>query len=131
MNSKKLIIGAAIGNCVHVAGVSHFLDIAEEEGYKVKFLGPAISLDILFDEIKQYKPYMVGISYRLTPENAELLLDEVEKRKEELDYNPIWCFGGTKPVAEVAKKYNMFSYISDGTDDVKDSIIFLRGDKKE
>lgn len=131
MNSKKLIIGAAIGNCVHVAGVSHFLDIAEEEGYKVKFLGPAISLDILFDEIKQYKPYMVGISYRLTPENAELLLDEVEKRKEELDYNPIWCFGGTKPVAEVAKKYNMFSYISDGTDDVKDSIVFLRGDKKE
>lgn len=131
MNSKKLIIGAAIGNCVHVAGVSHFLDIAEEEGYKVKFLGPAISLDILFDEIKQYKPYMVGISYRLTPENAELLLDEVEKRKEGLDYEPIWCFGGTKPVAEVAKKYNMFSYISDGTDDVKDSIIFLRGDKKE
>lgn len=131
MNSKKLIIGAAIGNCVHVAGVSHFLDIAEEEGYKVKFLGPAISLDILFDEIKQYKPYMVGISYRLTPENAELLLDEVEKRKEELNYEPIWCFGGTKPVAEVAKKYNMFSYISDGTDDVKDSIIFLRGDKKE
>lgn len=131
MNSKKLIIGAAIGNCVHVAGVSHFLDIAEEEGYKVKFLGPAISLDILFDEIKQYKPYMVGISYRLTPENAELLLDEVEKRKEELNYEPIWCFGGTKPVAEVAKKYNMFSYISDGTDDVKDSIVFLRGDKKE
>lgn len=131
MNSKKLIIGAAIGNCVHVAGVSHFLDIAEEEGYKVKFLGPAISLNILFDEIKQYKPYMVGISYRLTPENAELLLDEVEKRKEELNYEPIWCFGGTKPVAEVAKKYNMFSYISDGTDDVKDSIVFLRGDKKE
>lgn len=131
MNSDKLIIGAAIGNCVHVAGVSHFLDIAEQEGFKVKFLGPAVSLDLLFQQIVKYKPYMVGISYRLTPENAELLLDELKMRKEVLDYEPIWCFGGTKPVAEVAKRYDMFSYISDGADDVKDSIMFLRGDKKD
>lgn len=131
MNSNKLIIGAAIGNCVHVAGVSHFLDIAEQEGFKVKFLGPAVSLDLLFQQIVKYKPYMVGISYRLTPENAELLLDELKMRKEVLDYEPIWCFGGTKPVAEVAKRYDMFSYISDGADDVKDSIMFLRGDKKD
>jgi len=44
-----------------------------------------------------------------------------------LDYTPVWVFGGTKPVAKIAKRYKMFSYISDGTDDINDLIHFLRG----
>ena len=40
---KKKIIGAALGNCVHVAGVLHFLHLAEDEGYETVFLGPAVS----------------------------------------------------------------------------------------
>lgn len=128
MRNNKLIMGAAIGNCVHVAGVSHFLDIAEAEGYTVKFLGPSVDLNVLFKMIEEYKPDMVAIGYRLTPENVEILLKEVSIRKDKLEYSPVWCFGGTKPVAEVAKKYDMFSYISDGMDDIKDSIRFLRGE---
>lgn len=127
MNKKK-ILGASIGNCVHVAGVVHFLAIAEKEGYETIFLGPAISLDVLFENIKLNKPDIVGISYRLTPDNIKPLLDEVYNRKENLDYEPIWVFGGTKPVADIAKEYNFFDFISDGYDNISDSIRFLRGE---
>lgn len=131
MSEKKTLLGASIGNCVHVAGVCHFLQLAEQEGYECFFLGPAVSVDRLFEEIERLRPTMVGISYRLTPENVVPLLDEVVERSKTLDYQPIWDFGGTKPVADVAAKYNFFSYISDGYDDIGDNIRFLRGEKLE
>lgn len=129
--NKKLILGASIGNCVHVAGISHFLQIAENEGYKTIFLGPAVSIEKLFENIEKYKPEIVSISYRLTKENAKILLDQIVEKRKELDYEPIWEFGGTKPVADLAKEYGFFKYISDGYDDIKDSIRFLRGDSKK
>ncbi|MCI8366252.1 MAG: cobalamin B12-binding domain-containing protein [Eggerthellaceae bacterium] len=123
----EYILGASIGNCVHVAGVMHFLALAESEGYRVNFLGPATSLDKLFDEILRVRPDRVAISYRLTPENARTLLEEVARRKTMLDYEPKWIFGGTKPVADIAAEWDYFDYISDGFDDVNDSIRYLRG----
>ncbi|WP_409068658.1 methionine synthase [Clostridium sp. FAM 1755] len=130
MGKKKIIIGCSIGNCVHVAGVSHFLSLSEKEGYKAIFLGPAISVEKLFYEIKKYKPDIITIGYRLTPENVDSLLNQVNIKRQSLSYVPVWVFGGTKPVAKVARKYKMFSYISDGSDDINDAIRFFRGDKK-
>lgn len=127
--NTKTILGASIGNCVHVAGVYHFLQLAEREGYSPVFLGPAVSVEKLFDAIEETDPDIVGIGYRLTPENVVPLLDEVKARAERLEKQPVWVFGGTKPVADVAKRYGMFSFISDGYDDVVDSIRFLRGEK--
>ena len=127
---KKFVLGASIGNCVHVAGVAHFLALAEDEGYDSYFLGPAVEVIKLFESINKYKPDIVGISYRLTPENVIVLLDEVERRSKNLGYEPVWVFGGTKHVAKIASNYSMFSYISDGSDDINDSIRFLRGDDK-
>ena len=128
---KKTLLGASIGNCVHVAGVAHFLALAEREGYQSVFLGPAISIDRLFENIAKYKPGMVALSYRLTPENVRSLLDEIAARQGDLDYKPVWLFGGTKPVAQVAKEYKFFSYISQGTDDINDCIRYLRGETQE
>lgn len=124
------LLGASIGNCVHVAGVYHFLQLAEREGYECRFMGPAVSVEKLFEEIQAFRPDTVGISYRLTPANVKPLLDEVKERANRLDYSPIWVFGGTKPVADEAASYKMFSFISDGFDDINDSIRFLRGDDK-
>ena len=124
---KKLLLGASIGNCVHVAGVIHFLALAEKEGYNTKFLGPATEIDVLFDNINKLQPTMVGVSYRLTPENVRPLIEEIDKRRKELAYQPTWVFGGTKPVADIAKEYGFFSFVSDGYDDINDSIRFLRG----
>ncbi len=124
---KKKILGAAIGNCVHVAGVAHFLSLAENEGFTTLFLGPAVSVEALFSQIIEYHPDIIALSYRLTPENVHPLLKDICERAKDLDYTPIWTFGGTKPVADVARSYPLFSFISDGTDDINDSIRFLRG----
>lgn len=123
---NALILGAAIGNCVHVAGLVHFLQYAEQEGYETLFLGPAVPLESLFERIRERKPRMVALSYRLTPENGAALLAEVHERSRGLDFSPIWAFGGTPEVARLARKTGMFSFISDGYDDIDDSIRFLR-----
>lgn len=122
----KLVLGASIGNCVHVAGVAHFLALAVQEGYETDLLGPATSIDALFKQIETRSPYMVGVSFRLTPENARPLLEEIVHRNSLLQNPPIWVFGGTPPVARVAKEFNLFKFISDGYDDARDSIRFLR-----
>lgn len=127
--NAKLILGASIGNCVHVAGVVHFLELAKNEGYQTLFLGPAISIDKLFEKIEENKPKIVGISYRLTPDNVRPLLSEVQSKATKLHYQPIWVFGGTKPVADIARQYKLFSFISDGYDDISDSLKFLRGEE--
>lgn len=131
MEERKKVLGASIGNCVHVAGVAHFLNLAEKEGYETVFLGPAVPIDVLFEQINLIQPTMVGISYRLTPENVVSLLEEVKKRKDELAFNVKWVFGGTKPVADIAKKYGFFEFVSDGYDDINDSIRYLRGKNQE
>ena len=78
---KKKILGASIGNCVHVGGLYHFMKIAEAEGFDIVFLGPAVSIDRLVDEIILNNPEIVAISYRLTSENAISLFDQLKTRK--------------------------------------------------
>lgn len=124
---RKFILGASIGNCVHVAGVIHFLQLAEEEGYETEFIGPATSVDKLFERIEEIQPDIVGVGYRLTPQNVVPLLQEIDVRRKELSFQVKWVFGGTKPVADIAREYSFFSFISDGFDDINDSIRFLRG----
>lgn len=129
MKKKKgLILGASIGNCVHVAGVAHFLDLAEREGYETMFLGPAVSVEHLFQAITLYRPRLVAIGYRLTPDNVIPLLDEIAARRKRLSFPVTWAFGGTKPVADCARKYGFFAFVSDGYDDITDSLRFLRGE---
>ncbi|MCM1414995.1 MAG: cobalamin B12-binding domain-containing protein [bacterium] len=124
---RKFVLGASIGNCVHVAGVIHFLQLAEDEGYETEFIGPATSIDQLFERIEITKPDIVGVGYRLTPENVVPLLKEIDERRKRIPFRVKWVFGGTKPVADIAREYNFFSFISDGFDDINDSIRFLRG----
>lgn len=126
MACGRLILGAALGSCVHVAGIIHFLSIAEDEGYKTKFLGPAVSVDALFDAIYKEKPDIVSISYRLTPSTVTPLLNEINIRRRELPFPVDWEFGGTKPVSDIARTYGFFSFISDGFDDINDSLRYLR-----
>ena len=35
-STDKKLLGASIGNCVHVAGVVHFLDLATNEGDSIE-----------------------------------------------------------------------------------------------
>lgn len=128
---KKTILGASIGNCVHVAGVMHFLSLASDEGYHTEFLGPATSIEKLFEAIYRIRPVIVAISYRLTPENVRPLLDDINARRKQLPFETRWEFGGTKPVADIAEEYGFFEFISNGYDDINDSIRYLRGNSME
>ena len=73
----KTIVGGALGECVHVAGVLNFFKLAEDEGYRTVFTGPATSVDDLLAAIRRESPEIVAVSYRLTPENARSLLMEL------------------------------------------------------
>ncbi len=123
---KGLIIGASMGNCVHVAGVIHFLNLAEDEGYSTIFLGPAISVDSIIASVQEHKPVMVALGYRLTPSNVLPIIRELEQKSRGLDYAPTWVFGGTRPVADQVRETDFFDTIFDGTEDIDDCIAFLR-----
>ena len=124
--SKGLIIGASVGNCVHVAGVAHFLTLAEDEGYETLFLGPAVSIDKMLTSIKEHKPVMAAFGYRLTPENGVTIVRELIEKSANLSHKPTWLFGGTPPVSAKIRELGFFDVIFDGTDDLDDSITFLR-----
>lgn len=70
---EKLILGAALGSCVHIGGLHHFLKLAESEGFKTISLGPAVPVIRFIEEIIKHKPLVAAVSYRLTPEVAALL----------------------------------------------------------
>ncbi|MBC8536247.1 cobalamin B12-binding domain-containing protein [Feifania hominis] len=125
--SKKLILAAAIGNCVHVAGAMHFLNLAADEGYDTLFLGPAVEIPQLLRQVEQHRPYLVSVGYRLTPENVVPLVRQLRQGAERLTCKPRWVFAGTRPVAELARGEHFFDKIFDGTEDLDDCIAFLRG----
>lgn len=124
----KKILAAAIGNCVHVAGVMNFLKLAEDEGYCTEYMGAAVSIQRLIEAVKVKKPDIVGISYRLTPSAAKALLDELDSEIKNNNLTDItWLFGGTEIVCDVARSYTVFQEIFDGTNGDEVSIDFLKG----
>ena len=42
---QKTVVAAALGECVHVAGVLSFLRLAEIAGWRTVFLGPAVPIE--------------------------------------------------------------------------------------
>ncbi len=126
----KTIIGAAIGNCVHVGGLHHFLKLAESEGYKTYSLGPAVSVKRLIKTIKEENPLITALSYRLTPETASELFGELKRELAQAGIENIrMIFGGTPPVAVVARESGIYEHVFDGTEPVESIKEYLRGSK--
>ncbi len=124
----KKFLGAAIGNCVHIGGVVNFLRLAEDEGHKTEFLGAAVSIEKLIAAVLRLKPDIVSVGFRLTPESVIPLLNELQDEIVDKNLNNLtWIFGGTKPVADIARNYPFFSKIFDGTEDLDDSIQYIKG----
>jgi methylmalonyl-CoA mutase cobalamin-binding subunit len=119
-------MSGSLGNCVHVAGAVHFLNLAENEGYDTMFLGPANSIDTIIAKAAEHRPVMISVGYRLTSSNAVLLVRELIEKSKKLDYRPTWVFAGTRPVAQEVRKLGFFDVIFDSTEDIDDCITFLR-----
>jgi methylmalonyl-CoA mutase cobalamin-binding subunit len=122
------ILGAAIGSCVHVAGVLRFLTLAEEEGHETVFLGFATPIDELITQVKKYDPDIIGVSYRLTATSAAKLLEDLKHAviKSGLEEKR-WLLGCTGPIKPIAERTGLFENIFTGLSTDEDSRAFLRG----
>ncbi len=123
------MLAASIGNCVHVAGVQAFLDVARSFGYETVFLGPALPVGKLTGAIKQHEPDIVALSYRLSSESAQAVFDDL---KNMLTKDPElarrrFLFGGTPPVAKLARESGMFETAFDGSEPMEVTVAVLRG----
>jgi methylmalonyl-CoA mutase cobalamin-binding subunit len=125
----KTVVAAALGECVHVAGVSNFLRLAEAAGWRTVFLGPAVPIEDVIAAARREKADLIGVSYRLTPENGERLLGQFAEEAAELHVDGIrFVFGGTPPVAERAAKLGFFECVFDGSELPEEVLAFLKGE---
>ncbi len=124
----KTVIAAALGECVHVAGISNFLRLAEAAGWRTLFLGPACSIEKVIEAARAEKADLVGVSYRLTPENGERLLGQFAEEAADLHAAGVkFAFAGTPPVAERAVKLGFFEKIFDGSESPEQVLAYLKG----
>ncbi|NLV88665.1 MAG: cobalamin B12-binding domain-containing protein [Tissierellia bacterium] len=124
----KKIIAGTLGNCVHVAGIMNYLNLAESEKYETEFIGIGKPVDELIQIIKEKKPDIVALSYRLTPEPLNKILEELKEKIEEHNLqNLTYIFGGTEPTVQVAKKWGIFEKTFDGSEDIDEVIAYLKG----
>lgn len=124
------IAGVSIGNCVHIAGILNFLTLAESLGYQTKFLGPAKTPESIASWAKQNRPDILAIGYRLDPDAAKRLLERLINALDEIGLHsyPRLIFGGTPPVAEVAKAFGVFEKVFSGLEDIDETIAYLKGE---
>lgn len=123
----KTIVAAALGECVHVAGVLRFLRLAEQAGWRTVFLGPAVAPEAVLKAAEEEHADLVGVSYRLTPETGERLIGQFCEMADELKRCGVqFAFGGTPPVVERVKKLGFFDAVFDGSEGVSKSIAFLQ-----
>lgn len=123
------ILGGSIGSCVHSVGILNFLKLANENGYETIYVGTSLPVKKFVEQIKMHNPDMVTISYRLGGDALENLLKEFEEsiREEKLE-DKVYIFGGTFETAQVARKFRFIKKAFDGTEEIDELVLFLRGE---
>jgi len=125
---QKTVVAAALGECVHVAGVLNFLRLAESAGWRTVFLGPAVTIETVLQSARKENADLVGVSYRLTPATGERLLGEFAEAADDLRLaGTRFAFGGTPPVAEKASRLGFFERVFDGSESPDEVLVYLKG----
>ncbi|MCI0518963.1 MAG: cobalamin B12-binding domain-containing protein [Chloroflexi bacterium] len=125
----KTVVGAALGECVHIAGVLRFLSLAEAAGWRAVFLGPATPIAEVLAAAQREGAELVGVSYRLTPETGERLLGEFAEEAAPLHAAGVrFAFGGTPPVAQRARALGFFERVFDGSQPAEAVLAYLKGE---
>jgi methylmalonyl-CoA mutase cobalamin-binding subunit len=125
---RKTVVAGALGECVHVAGVTNFLRLAESAGWRTVFLGPAVSVDEMIAAAQREDADMIGVSYRLTPDTGEQLLGQFAEAASALHENGVrFAFGGTPPVVERVRKMGFFECSFDGSEPDEAVLAYLKG----
>ncbi|MBN2043645.1 MAG: cobalamin-dependent protein [Anaerolineales bacterium] len=124
----KTVVAAAIGECVHVAGVVNFLRLADKVGWRTIFIGPATPIEQIIETAAAEQADLVGVSYRLTPENGERLIASFAEQADHLKNQGVkFAFGGPPPMAAKARKMGFFDACFDGSETTEGVIAFLKG----
>ena len=124
----KTVVAGALGECVHVAGVTNFLRLADAAGWRTVFLGPAVSIEQVLAAAREEHADLVGVSYRLTPETGERLLAEFAEAADDLHAEGIrFAFGGTPPVAQRARAMGFFERVFEGGESADVVLAYLKG----
>ena len=131
MNSR-LVLGACIGECIHVGGILGFLRLAESLGYRTSFLGPAVSLDRLLAALAEQRPAIAALSYRLSPEVAGRLFEELREELARKEIRGVrFFFGGTPPVADKAAASGIFEAVFSGGEAREALVAYLTGKEEK
>ncbi len=124
----KTVVAGALGECVHVAGVINFLRLAKAAGWRTVFLGPSVTIKSFIEVAKRERADLIGLSYRLTPENGERLLADFAEEADDLRSAGVrFVFGGTPPVAERAQKLGFFERVFSGGEPAEEVLAYLKG----
>ena len=128
----KTVVAAALGECVHVAGIMNFLRLAEAAGWRTVFLGPAVPIERVLEVTRKEGADLVGVSYRLTPETGERLLAQFAEAADDLRSAGVrFAFGGTPPVAERARALGFFERVFVGGEPETEVLAYLKGQPVE
>ncbi len=128
----KTVVAAALGECVHVAGVLNFLRLAEAANWRTVFLGPAVPIAEVLAAARREKADLVGVSYRLTPETGARLLAEFAEEAADLHAAGVrFAFGGTPPLAERARALGFFERVFAGGEPAAEVLAYLKGQQRE
>jgi methylmalonyl-CoA mutase cobalamin-binding subunit len=126
----KRIIAITLGPCVHVAGIYSFFRLAEAAGYQTHFLGIGTNIPDVINAVREDRPDYLAVSFRLTPsvgarlgQDLKNALDEAGLSEQKL------IFGGTPPVAQLARESGIFTAVFCGDEKEEDILGFLRGEK--
>jgi len=111
-----------------VAGLHRFLRLAEAQGYRPVFLGPAVPVNEFIGAIRETDADLVAVSYRLTPETGEAVLKSFIQAVQQAGLTDRrFAFGGTPPVVARARALGFFEACFDGTEPLEAVIAFLQG----
>ncbi len=125
----RTVLAGALGEDAHVAGVASFLRLAEEVGWRTIYLGPAVPIERFLDSIRQHNPDLVAVSYRLTPETGEALLKRfIESVRQARLEQRRFVFGGTPPLAAIARQLGFFERCFSGEEPLDEVIAYLKGE---
>ena len=124
----RTVVAAALGECVHVAGVANFLKLAETAGWRAIFLGPAVPIERVLEAARRENADLVGVSYRLTPETGERLVADFAEAADDLRTAGVrFVFGGTPPVAERVGSIGFFERVFNGSEPSEEVLAYLKG----
>lgn len=126
--TRRKVLAAPLGHDVHVAGMLSFLKLAEQQGWDTAFLGPASTVSDVVNAMQEYRPDVLALSYRLTPDVVGSLVRELVAALEESGLADVeLVFGGTAPVAEAAAATGAFARVFSGLEGVESVLAYLQG----